>query len=88
MIDHAYHETVKNDEPYTLMKLAKGSHPLTLRFTSSKRTAWVKWHGTFTSAYAVQSGLVSMFDATVQFAEGMHEQMKAPIKHHRRPSIA
>lgn len=65
VIDHAYHETVKNDEPYTIMKLAEGVAPVdfaVLPLFEKDGMAEMAWdiHQRICRA----AGLVSMYDGT------------------------
>ncbi|MGB0516597.1 MAG: glycine--tRNA ligase [Poseidonia sp.] len=65
VIDHAYHETVKNDEPYTLMKLAEGVAPVdfaVLPLFEKDGMGEMAWdiHQRICRA----AGLVSMYDGT------------------------
>ena len=65
VIDHAYHETVKNDEPYTIMKLAEGVAPVdfaVLPLFEKDGMGEMAWdiHQRICRA----AGLVSMYDGT------------------------
>ena len=65
VLDHAYHETVKNDEPYTLMKLASDVAPIDVAvFPLFEKDGMGTMANAIHQRFCGRAGTVSMYDGS------------------------